>query len=176
MAMEIERKFLLKQELPRELLNVVRKQEIIQGYLNTDSDKVTRVRVSSGVMGARATLTVKGKAEGISREEIETELLEPKVARQIIDRFCSGVVHKIRYTFPAKTEGELVLNKMADPLMWEIDEFLGENSGLWIAEIELPDENTPLIIPSWCGTEVSTDWRYTNVNLAQNPYLSWSSE
>lgn len=173
MAVEIERKFLLAQELPRELLNVVRRQEIIQGYLCSDPNKVVRVRVTSGHLGTQAYLTVKGKADGISREEVETELLDSKVAKQLISSFCEGVVHKIRYTFPAKIEGNLILDKNLKPLSWEVDEFLGENEGLWIAEIELPSEDTPLIIPKWCGEEISTDHRFANVNLAKNPYRRW---
>ncbi len=175
MAIEIERKFLLSRELPRELLNVVRKQEILQGYLNTDAEKVVRVRVSSNSFSDIGFLTVKGRSNGISREELETELMDARAARQMIEKYCSGVIHKIRYTFPAKVDGEMVLDKNLQPLSWEVDEFLDGNQGLWIAEIELPAEDTPLIIPSWCGKEVSTDHKYTNVYLAQNPYTSWES-
>ena len=91
----------------------------------------------------------------------------------MIDRFCSGVIHKIRYTFPAKNGGPLLLDKQLNTLAWEVDEFLGENAGLWVAEIELPAVDTPLTIPNWCGEEISLDLRYSNVTLSQNPYLSW---
>jgi adenylate cyclase len=57
--------------------------------------------------------------------------------------------------------------------IWEVDEFLGDNEGLVIAEIELESENQTFQKPSWIGMEVSGDKRYTNANLARNPYKNW---
>ena len=71
------------------------------------------------------------------------------------------LIEKIRYKIPY--EGQL----------WEIDEFLGENAGLIVAEIELADENQPFAKPAWIGKEVSADPRYYNANLVQRPYRLW---
>jgi CYTH domain-containing protein len=59
-------------------------------------------------------------------------------------------------------------------LIWEVDEFAGENQGLIVAEVELPDENYSLELPDWIGQEVSDQPRYFNSNLVQHPYSQWS--
>ncbi|MDD5061334.1 MAG: adenylate cyclase, partial [Candidatus Marinimicrobia bacterium] len=56
---------------------------------------------------------------------------------------------------------------------WEVDEFLGENVGLIIAEIELGAEDQPIIKPDWVGEEVTGDPRYFNSNLVKTPYRLW---
>ena len=56
---------------------------------------------------------------------------------------------------------------------WEVDEFLGDNEGLVVAEIELESETQIFAKPAWIGEEVSGDSRYTNANLARNPYKNW---
>lgn len=72
------------------------------------------------------------------------------------------ILEKWRYTF---SEGDDV---------WEIDEFLGANQGLVIAEIELNSEDQPFGRPDWLGEEVSRVSRYLNVELAQAPYSTWA--
>jgi adenylate cyclase len=57
--------------------------------------------------------------------------------------------------------------------VWEVDEFLGENKGLVVAEIELKSEEQAFEKPDWIGKEVTHDKRYTNSNLAVKPYSSW---
>jgi adenylate cyclase len=58
-------------------------------------------------------------------------------------------------------------------LIWEVDEFLGDNAGLIVAEVELTAETDAIAIPDWIGAEVTGDQRYYNSNLAQNPYKNW---
>ena len=84
-------------------------------------------------------------------------------AEEILQRLCQGRwVEKIRYTVRhAGTE-------------WEVDEFLGENRGLLLAEVELESESQEVAMPDWLGPEVSSDPRYRNVNLAQHPYSRWT--
>jgi CYTH domain-containing protein len=60
--------------------------------------------------------------------------------------------------------------------VWEIDEFLGENQGLIVAEIELEREDQEFLKPEWLGEEVTADPRYFNSNLIKNPYTKWSDE
>ncbi len=57
--------------------------------------------------------------------------------------------------------------------MWEVDEFLGDNAGLVVAEVELPDEATQPPLPDWVGREVTDELRFYNVSLAQRPYREW---
>ena len=72
-------------------------------------------------------------------------------------------IRRQEYEYPIPYEGQL----------WEIDEFLGENAGLIVAEIELADENQTFSKPAWIGKEVSADPRYYNANLVQRPYRLW---
>jgi CYTH domain-containing protein len=72
-----------------------------------------------------------------------------------------ALIEKIRYIVPLGVH------------TWEIDVFLGENSGLVIAEIELKHEQEGIELPSWIGTEVTGQWPYYNNSLAQHPFCSW---
>jgi len=54
-----------------------------------------------------------------------------------------------------------------------IDEFLGENAGLVIAELELQAEDTQFARPPWLGVEVTHDERYYNFRLAEKPFRHW---
>ena len=57
--------------------------------------------------------------------------------------------------------------------MFEVDEFLGENKGLLLAEVELKQEDELFEKPEWLGEEVTGDLRYYNAMLAHRPYRSW---
>jgi CYTH domain-containing protein len=58
-------------------------------------------------------------------------------------------------------------------LIWEIDVFGGDNSGLILAEIELENENQKFERPAWIGEEVSHDKRFFNSWLSKHPYSRW---
>jgi adenylate cyclase len=58
-------------------------------------------------------------------------------------------------------------------MTWKIDEFLGENAGLVVAEIELETAQQSFGKPAWIGEEVTTDPRFFNANLVTSPYTSW---
>ena len=75
---------------------------------------------------------------------------------------CDGVLEKIRHFVEV------------DGMLFEIDEFLGENAGLVVAEVELPAADAPFPRPPWLGREVSALARYYNVNLIDRPYARWS--
>ncbi len=155
MTIEIERKFLLKNDHWRFLATgkVYR-----QGYILTE-DKLTTIRVR--VIGTDAYLTIKGKTEGISRNEFEYSIpLED--AEIMLKTLCNRpLIEKIRYKV------------IQEELVWEVDEFQGENEGLILAEVELKDENQTINLPDWVGEEVTYDSRYYNVNLAKHPYQTW---
>jgi len=73
-------------------------------------------------------------------------------------------IEKIRYRIP---QGDLI---------WEVDEFSGENGGLIVAEVELQTENQAIALPNWIGEEVTGDSRYYNSNLVNHPYQCWSKD
>ena len=152
MALEIERKFLVEGEAWRSIEGVY----LCQGYLNRDRQRTVRVRIA----GDRAWLTVKGASKGIARAEFEYAIpLEE--ARQML-ALCDGpLVEKVRREFPYQG------------LVWEIDEFLGANAGLVVAEVELQSTDQCFDKPDWIGREVSDDARYFNSNLAAHPYSAW---
>ena len=56
-----------------------------------------------------------------------------------------------------------------------IDEFLEDNEGLIVAEIELGHEDEAFMMPDWAGQEVSKDPKYINLSLVSNPYKTWTT-
>ncbi|MBI4854036.1 MAG: CYTH domain-containing protein [Acidobacteria bacterium] len=154
MAHEIERKFLIKNEEWRKLTKGILYR---QGYLSTIPERTVRVRV----VGENAYLTVKGLTKGLTRVEFEYEipLLD---ANQMLDQLCERpIIEKLRHKLDFAG------------FTWEIDEYLGENQGLIIAEVELDDEKDYLELPSWVGEEVSDDPKYFNASLVTNPFHKW---
>jgi adenylate cyclase len=155
MGVEIERKFLVKKELWKALDKPVG-THYRQGYLLNESDCVLRVRIA----GDQGFITIKGAAEGISRSEYEYEI--PKSdAEEMLDRFRPEGTEKIRYRVPEDNGA-----------VWEVDEFLGANEGLVVAEIELTSEDQKFVRPDWLDQEVTSDARYANSNLALRPIRS----
>jgi adenylate cyclase len=127
-----------------------------QGYLVIESNKTIRVRQTPD----KGYLTIKGISIGATREEYEYEIPLDE-ARELLDNFSISELSKIRY----------IIN--FDNKIWEVDEFLGQNSGLILAEIELKSEEEMYDIPDWLGMEVTNDQRYYNANLTINPYKDW---
>lgn len=152
--MEIERKFLVEGDAWRQGAIGVSYR---QGYLCTDKHRTVRVRTA----GDKGFLTIKGLSQGVSRTEYEYEIPAAD-ANAMLDTLCHRpLIEKTRYRLPA---GELV---------WEIDEFAGDNAGLIVAEVELTSADQPVQPPGWVGREVTDDPRYYNANLARTPYCTW---
>jgi adenylate cyclase len=156
MGVEIERKFLVNKEKWDQVTK--EKQSLYrQGYIVSDPEKTIRVRLTD----AAAFLTIKGLTVGVSRTEFEYSI--PIVeAQQLLDGFCDSVVSKIRYFITH------------DNKLWEVDEFLGDNEGLMVAEIELGSEDESFSLPEWVDREVTFEKKYSNSNLAKRPYKTWS--
>lgn len=157
MALEIERKFLVKGDFKTESYLSTR---VTQGYLSSVPERTVRVRVK----GEKGFLTIKGKgnASGISRYEWEKEI-PAEEAKELLQLCEPGIIDKTRYLI--RHEGHL----------FEVDEFHGENDGLVIAEIELKNENETFSRPAWLGEEVTGDRKYYNAMLSQNPYANWEN-
>src|SRR5690606_18133475 len=58
--------------------------------------------------------------------------------------------------------------------LWEVDEFLGDNAGLVVAEIELGSAGEAFMKPEWLGREATDAPRYYNLALASRPFCHWS--
>ena len=154
MGIEIERKFLLKEEVftpPEHGINCR------QGYIHSDKERTVRVRT----MNDQGFLTIKAADKGLARKEFEYTIpLED--ANQMLDQVCKKpLIEKVRYKIPF------------EDFTWEVDVFFGENEGLIIAEIELEHEDQPFTKPPWIGLEVTDDIRYYNANLQNIPYSAW---
>jgi len=154
MGIEIERKFLVDGNDWR--ADAVGRR-YRQGFLNTAKERTVRVRTD----GTKGFLTVKGPSVGSVRTEFEYEI-PVEDADAILEDLCEQpVIEKIRYRIPWGSH------------TWEVDEFLGENEGLVIAEIELSQANEPFEKPPWLGRDVTGDPRYYNANLVSHPYRQW---
>lgn len=155
MAVEIEHKYLLKKELWKEVVPY-KSVNVKQAYILTDPEKTIRVRTT----GDKAFITIKGKSMGASRLEFEYEI-PLKDARELICHFSTNLIEKTRHYV------------IVDGKTWEVDEFSGNNAGLFIAEIELLHEDEVYTLPAWIDVNVTSDNRYANSNLALKPFTSW---
>jgi len=156
MAIEIERKFLV---ISDDYKNAATKVTFVkQAYLSSNPSHTVRIRI----YGKRAFITIKGKsnANGTSRFEWEKEI-DLKEADELFLLCEEGFIAKKRYEVP---NGEFT---------FEVDEFMDENEGLVIAEIELKSENDSFELPEWIGTEVTGDNRYYNSALSKQPFTKW---
>ena len=158
MGIEIERKFLVNKE-KWDQVTKEKKSLYRQGYIVSDPEKTIRVRLTD----KEAFLTIKGLTVGASRAEFEYSIPVDE-AQQLLDGFCDSVVSKTRYFITH------------DNKLWEVDEFLGDNEGLMVAEIELDYENESFSLPDWVSREVTSEKKYSNSNLAKRPYKSWLNE
>ena len=110
--------------------------------------------------GEKASLAIKGCTQGAVRSEYEYDIPVHQ-ARELLNMCDGPILEKIRYSI------------LVEGLRWEIDEFLGENAGLVVAEVELQNENQTILLPDWVDREVTGDARYYNSNLCRHPYRQW---
>ena len=151
---EIERKFLV---LGEEWRRGARSFAVRQGFLSTDRDRTVRIRL----VDEKGYLTVKGLTIGATRPEYEYPI-PPADAEAMLEHLClRPLIEKTR--FLVEHDGDT----------WEVDEFVGDNEGLIVAEIELESEDQSFTRPEWLGAEVTHDARYYNSNLIAHPYSTW---
>ena len=156
MKKEIERKFLVRGVGYKDLGGY---EHCIQGYIPSTNEPLIRIRT----IGNKSFLTIKSDINGITRLEYEYQIPNQD-AKDLLELFCKeSIVEKNRYRIEYKTT------------IWEIDEFLGDNQGLVVAEVELNSEDQPYDKPDWIGEEVSTIKKYYNYNLAHHPYKKWNN-
>ncbi len=156
MAVEIERKFLVKSETFKS--NAFNSYHIKQGFLNSNPERIVRVRLKKD----KGILTIKGKSSpnGLSRFEWEKHLSK-KEAEALLVLCEEGIIDKMRYEIKVGNH------------TYEVDVFFGDNKGLIVAEVELNSEIETFRKPDWLGEEVTGDIKYYNSNLSQNPFKNW---
>ena len=156
MALEIERKFLVKDDSYKAMAYSA--SRIAQGYICSGRGRTVRVRIRDD----KGYLTIKGPADsmGLGRYEWEKEI--PMQEAQELMRLCEpGMIDKTRYLVKSGKH------------IFEVDEFYGENEGLTVAEVELESADESYEKPDFIGEEVTGDVRYYNSFLMKNPFSRW---
>lgn len=156
MSVEIERKFLVKNEDFKKAS--YQQKSLKQGYLNSDKNRTVRIRMADN----QAFITIKGisNASGISRFEWEKEI-DFEEAHQLLKLCEPSIIDKTRFLVKSGQH------------IFEIDEFYGDNQGLIVAEIELNSEDESFEKPTWLGEEVTGISKYYNASLSKFPFKSW---
>ena len=158
MALEIERKFLVKGDYKP---FVTRSVHMKQGYLCSSEGKTVRIRIS----GEKGYITIKGPTPAGSFSRFEWEMEIPLHDAEGLLAMCdTGLIDKVRHIVPF--EGHV----------FEVDEFAGENQGLVVAEVELSSEDEEFARPEWLGREVTGERRYYNSCLLSCPYSKWGED
>ncbi|MEM6612537.1 MAG: CYTH domain-containing protein [Cyanobacteria bacterium P01_C01_bin.72] len=162
MGTEIERKYLVKKSAWRSQKELLQRNNpdlgarYCQGYIPTENGTTVRLRI----IGEQGYITIKSKVVGHTRAEFEYPI-PVSDAQEMLNNLClKPLIDKYRY----KVE--------IDNLTWEVDEFLGENAGLIIAEVELENEAQLINLPEWIEREVN-DKKYFNSYLVKHPYSQW---
>lgn len=157
MGQEIERKYLVKhnrwQQIDKPAGTLLR-----QGYLLIEPDKTIRIRQTT----AKGFLTIKGRSIGATRSEYEYEI-PLNEAIELLNNFSISELSKTRYRI------------LCDNKIWEVDEFLGDNFGLIVAENELTSEDETFNVPGWIANEITGEEKYCNSSLTTNPYKNWKT-
>ena len=162
MGIEIERKFLVTSDAWRAAAHEV--VPMAQGYLNdlaTVDSGAMRTSVRVRIAGEDAFINLKSRELGHTRQEFDYPIPVAD-ARALLALCVGGVIDKRRHY--VTHAGHL----------WEVDEFLGDNAGLVVAEIELDSANEHFTMPQWAGREATDAPRYYNLALASRPYSQWS--
>jgi adenylate cyclase len=154
MALEIERKFLLKETVEGLVqqgeIQVVSEQRIEQTYLALDVNQELRVRKITDVVTGELSFTHTFKqGNGLAREEIEYSITE-SIYEQVVNAFQAVPLTKNRVT--AEWNGDIV----------EIDIY--DQLKLTVLEIEFESESEALAFeaPEWFGKDISDERQYSN--------------
>ena len=161
MPTETERKFLLKNDSWRKAAVSCTLIRQAYAHFQKNSRMTLRIRMTDD---DQAYLTLKGPVSGCSRPDFEYPV-PFREAQEILKVFCeSGRVEKYRYQVPFGSH------------VWEVDEFLGDNAGLIMAEIELSSPNEEFERPGWLGREVTGEVRFYNSHLLEYPFRDWKEK
>lgn len=153
---EIERKFLVKSDEYRS--DAFKVQLLSQAYLNNNPEKSVRVRIVDN----EGFITIKGPSYdgGLSRFEWEKKISIDEAVELM--KLCGDqLILKKRYFVK---HNKIIL---------EVDEFLNNNKGLVVAEVELKTASQKIVLPDWIAEEVTGVNKYYNLSLVNNPFNSW---
>ena len=155
MALEIERRFLIKNDNWKEF--VTKKIFIEQGYLSKDFDDwIIRIRYT----GKEFKIALKKHIESFTNYEFE--YIIPRKEGETIMANITNIIKKERFFLEVEKK------------FWIIDCFKDDNFPLEIAEIELTNEEEDLRVPSFISHEITGLKHYSNFSLANKPFSKWS--
>ena len=154
MALEIERRFLIKNDSWKKF--ITRKIFIEQGYLSKSLDDwIIRIRFT----GKDYKIAFKKHIESFTNFEFEYSI--PRKDGEVIMSNLSNTIKKERFYLEVEKKS------------WIIDCFKEKNYPLEIAEIELSNEKEDLHLPSFISTEITSLQYFSNFSLANKPFSEW---
>ena len=154
MALEIERRFLIKNDNWKEF--ITNKIFIEQGYLSKNLDDwIIRIRFT----GKEFKIALKKHIASFTNFEFEYSI--PQKDGEIIMSNLSNTIKKERFFVEVEKKS------------WVIDCFKENNYPLVIAEIELSNEEEDLSLPSFISKEITGLKYYSNFSLANKPFSKW---
>ena len=157
MALEIERRFLIKNDNWRKF--IIKKIYIEQGYLSKSLDGwIIRIRIT----GKNSKIALKKHIKGFTNFEFEYTI--PRSDAETIMSNLSKTIKKERFFLEVEKKS------------WIIDCFKENNYPLEIAEIELSNEEEDLFLPSFISKEITGLIHYSNFSLANNPFSQWKED
>ena len=157
MALEIERRFLLKNDNWKEF--ITKKIYIEQGYLSKSLDDwIIRIRFT----GNDFKIALKKHIKGFTNFEFEYSI--PRSDGETIMSNLSSTIKKERFYLDVEKKS------------WTIDSFKEKNYPLEIAEIELSNEEEDLFLPSFISKEITGLTHYSNFSLANKPFSEWEED
>ena len=155
MALEIERRFLIKNDKWKEF--ITKKILIEQGYLSKSLDGwIIRIRFN----GKDFKIALKKHIESFTNFEFEYSI--PQKDGETIMSNLSNTIKKERFFVEFEKKS------------WIIDCFKENNYPLEIAEIELSKEEEDLKLPSFISEEITGLVHYSNFSLTRKPFSEWN--
>ena len=157
MALEIERRFLIKNDNWKKF--ITKKIFIEQGYLSKSLDDwIIRIRFT----GKDYKIALKKHIESFTNFEFEYSI--PRKDGEIIMSNLSNKITKERFFLEVENK------------FWIIDCFKENNYPLEIAEIELSNEKENVTLPSFIAQEITGVKHYSNFSLANKPFSQWGED
>ncbi|CAE18614.1 conserved hypothetical protein [Prochlorococcus marinus subsp. pastoris str. CCMP1986] len=154
MALEIERRFLIKNDQWNDF--ITHKTFIEQGYLSHHlEDWIVRIRFN----GKNFKIALKKHIKNFTNYEYEYSI--PNSEGEKIMSTLNNTIKKERFFLKI------------DRKDWIVDCFKDKNFPLEIAEIELTKEEEQVILPSFIAKEITGLTKYTNLNLTKHPFSKW---
>ena len=157
MALEIERRFLIKNDHWKDF--ITNKTSIEQGYLSYNlEDWIIRIRFN----GKTFKIALKKHIKNFTNYEYEFSI--PKSEGEKIMATLTNKIQKERFFLEVDNKN------------WIVDCFKDKNFPLEIAEIELASEKEEVILPPFVSKEITGLKIFTNLSLTKCPFSKWENK